>query len=203
MSKPGSARQRLLSAAAECFYAQGVAATGIDTITATAGVAKMSLYNNFASKDELVLAYLQERHAEWLGLYEARLAASDGTGRAGVAAVFDAYADHANAAYVHGFRGCGLLNAAAELPSGAPGREQVRQHKEQVQQLLAGHLANVAGLTANQVENLALQLSFALEGAMSRAGLEGRSDLLVRAKILALQLVDQAANAADTSQASA
>lgn len=203
MSKPGSARQRLLSAAAECFYAHGVAATGIDTITATAGVAKMSLYNNFASKDELVLAYLKERHAEWLGLYEARLAASDDTGRAGVAAVFDAYADHANAAYVHGFRGCGLLNAAAELPSGAPGREQVRQHKEQVQQLLAGHLANVAGITADQIENLALQLSFVLEGAMSRAGLEGRSDLLVRAKILAWQLVDQTINAAATSQASA
>ena len=82
-----------------------------------------------------MLAYLQERHEEWLGLYEARRAAGDGSGRAGVAAVFDAYADHANAAYVHGFRGCGLLNAAAELPSGAPGREQVRRHKEEVQQL--------------------------------------------------------------------
>ncbi|GAA2017387.1 TetR/AcrR family transcriptional regulator [Terrabacter terrae] len=203
MSKPGSARQRLLSAAAECFYAHGVAATGIDTITATAGVAKMSLYNNFASKDELVLAYLQERHAEWLALYEARLATSDGTGRAGVAAVFDAYADHANAAYVHGFRGCGLLNAAAELASGAAGRDQVRRHKEQVQQLLAGHLTNVNSLPADQVEDLALQLSFALEGAMSRAGLEGRSDLMVRAKALALQLVDQATTADATPQATA
>lgn len=82
-----------------------------------------------------MLAYLQERHEEWLGLYGARRAAGDGSGRAGVAAVFDAYADHANAAYVHGFRGCGLLNAAAELPSGAPGREQVRRHKAEVQQL--------------------------------------------------------------------
>lgn len=192
MARTGSARQRLLAAAAECFYAQGLAATGIDTITATAGVAKMSLYNNFSSKDELVLAYLQERHEEWLGLYEARRAAGDGSGRAGVAAVFDAYADHANAAYGHGFRGCGLLNAAAELPSGAPGREQVRRHKEQVQQLLAGHLATVEALPPGRIDDLALELSLVLEGAMSRAGLEGRSDLLLRARTLALLLLDQA-----------
>lgn len=46
----GRARQQLLEAAARRFYADGVAATGIDTITAEAGVAKMSLYNNFSSK---------------------------------------------------------------------------------------------------------------------------------------------------------
>ena len=53
------ARDRLLKAAAELFYAEGVGATGIDAITARAGVAKMSLYNNFASKSDLVDAYLQ------------------------------------------------------------------------------------------------------------------------------------------------
>ncbi|MEQ7735825.1 helix-turn-helix domain-containing protein, partial [Escherichia coli] len=57
----------LLSAAARLFYANGVAATGIDTITSEAGVAKKSLYNNFSSKAELVAAYLEARHEEWLG----------------------------------------------------------------------------------------------------------------------------------------
>ena len=187
-----SARERLLQAAAECFYAHGVTGTGIDTITATAGVAKMSLYNNFASKDELVLAYLEARHEEWLELYRARLGTTDGSGRQGVAAVFDAYADHAHAAYVHGFRGCGLLNAAAELPAGAPGREQVRRHKEQVEQLMVSHLAQLDSLSEDQVADLALQLSFMLEGAMARAGLEGTVELMVRAKDLALVLVDHA-----------
>jgi AcrR family transcriptional regulator len=196
MDRSGSARQRLLKAAAECFYAHGVTGTGIDTITATAGVAKMSLYNNFASKDELVRAYLEARHDEWLELYDARLGATDGSGRQGVAAVFDAYADHAHAAYVHGFRGCGLLNAAAELPAGAPGREQVRRHKEHVEDLLVGHLARLDALSGDQVADLALQLSFTLEGAMARAGLEGRVDLVVRAKDLALVLVDHAVAAA-------
>jgi AcrR family transcriptional regulator len=55
------ARDRLLKSAAELFYRDGVGATGIDTITAHAGVAKMSLYNNFASKSELVKAYLDAR----------------------------------------------------------------------------------------------------------------------------------------------
>jgi AcrR family transcriptional regulator len=188
-ARPGSARARLLTAAADCFYDSGVAATGIDTITAAAGVAKMSLYNNFAGKDDLVLAYLQARHEEWLGLYRRRLAAAtDAPGR--VAAVFDAYADHAEQAYRHGFRGCGLLNAAAELPAGAPGRELVRRHKEEVEALLAAQLAELDGLPAARVAELAEQLSFLLEGAMARAGLEGNSRALHRVRELALRLID-------------
>ena len=166
--------------------------TGIDTVTAAAGVAKMSLYNNFAGKDDLVLAYLEARHEEWLGLYRRRLAAaSDAQQR--VAAVVDAYVDHAELAYRHGFRGCGLLNAAAELPAGAPGRQLVRRHKEEVEALLATHLADLDGLPAERVADLAEQLSFLLEGAMARAGLEGDSGRLHRVRELALHLVDAAA----------
>ena len=64
-----TARERLLDAAGRLFYADGIAATGINAITAEAGVARMSLYNNFASRDELMLAYIEARHQEWLGLY--------------------------------------------------------------------------------------------------------------------------------------
>ncbi|MGO1982594.1 MAG: TetR/AcrR family transcriptional regulator, partial [Brachybacterium alimentarium] len=52
----GTAKERLLAAAARLFYADGVHATGIDTITAEAGVARKSLYNNFSSKADLVSA---------------------------------------------------------------------------------------------------------------------------------------------------
>jgi AcrR family transcriptional regulator len=184
-----SARQRLLDAAARCFYAHGVNGTGIDTITAEAGVAKMSLYNNFDSKDALVLAYLEARHAEWLELYRRRLASADGP-RARIAAVFDAYLDHAEAAYEHGFRGCGLLNAAAELPADAPGRAVVRRHKEEVAALVASHVADLTGWPAERVSALADHLAFLLEGATVRAGLEGDSRLLHRARDLALRTVD-------------
>jgi hypothetical protein len=93
-------------------------------------------------------------------------------------------------AYQHGFRGCGLLNAAAELPAGAPGRDLVRAHKEEVESLLAGHLARIDALPNEQATSLARQLSFILEGAVARAGLEGADDLLREARALALQLVD-------------
>jgi AcrR family transcriptional regulator len=184
-----SARELLLSAAARLFYAQGVGATGIDAITAEAGVAKKSLYNNFVSKSDLVGAYLEARHEEWLGLYRTRVDRADGP-RERVLAVFDAYLDHAHFAYEHGFRGCGLLNAAAELPAGSPGRVAVRRHKEEVEALLAEHLAE---LLPNQEERrlrLAGHLAFLLEGAMVRAGLEGGDARLLEGRTIAAQMLD-------------
>jgi AcrR family transcriptional regulator len=186
----GSARARLLAAAARRFYADGIAATGIDTITAEAGVAKMSLYNNFASKADLIRAYLEERHEEWLGLYRRRLERAEGA-RGGVLAIFDAYADHAALAYEHGFRGCGLLNAAAELPAGDEGRAVVRRHKQEVEDLLTAHLAELLPDHPDQARTHAEHLSFLLEGAMSRAGLEGDGTRLDHARQLVADLLSR------------
>ncbi|MBB5702860.1 AcrR family transcriptional regulator [Ochrobactrum daejeonense] len=177
------ARERLLQAAAELFYDDGISATGIDAIIQRAGVAKQSLYNNFTSKAELVATYLEHRHAEWLGLYEKRLEKAE-TPLEGILAVFDAYRDHAEFAYEHGFRGCGLLNAAAELPAGDPGREAVRKHKEQVEGLLVEHLNGLIPDNPERVSQLAVQLSFILEGAIMRAGLEGNSARLGEARAM-------------------
>jgi AcrR family transcriptional regulator len=185
----GRARQQLLAAAARRFYADGLAATGIDTITAEAGVAKMSLYNNFSSKADLVQAYLQVRHEEWLGLYRRRLGQATNP-REAVLAVFDAYADHAELAYEHRFRGCGLLNAAAELPAGDPGRALVRAHKEEVERLLAGHLEGLLPGRPHDAATMAEHLAFLLEGAMARAGLEGDAGRLRHARQIASGLLD-------------
>ncbi|WP_326766157.1 TetR/AcrR family transcriptional regulator [Streptomyces sp. NBC_01591] len=184
----GAARGRILDAAARRFYADGVAATGIDAITAEAGVAKMSLYNNFDSKDDLVRAYLQARHEEWLDLYRQRLAEVQGPADA-VLAVFDAYADHAELAYEHGFRGCGLLNAAAELPNGHEGRTVVRRHKEQIESLLSAHLQELLPGQEEKARVTAEHLAFLLEGAIVRAGLEGDSGRMRSARDLAAALV--------------
>ncbi|MEU1407913.1 TetR/AcrR family transcriptional regulator [Streptomyces sp. NPDC005728] len=184
------ARERLLQAAARRFYADGVAATGIDTITAEAGVAKMSLYNNFSSKADLVRAYLDARHEEWLGLYRARLERARSP-REGVLAVFDAYADHAAFAYENGFRGCGLLNAAAELPAGDEGRAVVRAHKEEVEHLIVGHLEELLPGRPEEAHAMAEHLAFLLEGAMARAGLEGDGERLQHARSLAATLLDR------------
>lgn len=183
------ARDRVLRAAAARFYADGITATGIDSITADAGVAKMSLYNNFGSKADLVAAYLVERHAEWLDLYRTRLDAAGDDPRTGVLAVFDAYADHANAAYLRGFRGCGLLNAAAELPVGDPGRDVVRRHKEEVEAIVHGHLTRLLPDDPDRAASLAEHLAFLLEGAMVRAGLEGDDRRVLRARGLVAELL--------------
>jgi len=185
----GRARQQLLEAASRRFYADGLAATGIDTITAEAGVAKMSLYNNFSSKADLVQAYLQARHEEWLELYRRRLEQARDP-REGVLAVFDAYADHAALAYERGFRGCGLLNAAAELPADDPGRAVVRAHKEQVEGLLVGHLDGVLPGRPDKARAMAEHLAFVLEGAMARAGLEGDAVRLEHARRIVSGLLE-------------
>lgn len=183
------ARASLLEAAARLFYADGVAATGIDSITAAAGVAKKSLYNNFASKADLVAAYLAARHEEWLALYRGRVEVA-ATPQERVLAVFDAYIDHANFAYEHGFRGCGLLNAAAELPAGAPGRQAVRQHKEEVEGLLLKHVAELKPGQGEAPARVARHLAFVLEGSMARAGLEGEDRCLHEARAIAVQMLE-------------
>lgn len=182
----GTARDRLLDAAARRFYEDGVHATGIDTITSEARVAKKSLYNNFSSKAELVSAYIDARHEEWLDLYRERSArASTVTDR--VVAVFDAYIDHAEDAYGKGFRGCGLLNAAAEFPAGHAARSSVRAHKEQVERILAENLDSMTS-EAEALE-LAEHFSFLLEGAVARAGLEGTPERLKHARAIALRML--------------
>ncbi|MDQ4047001.1 MAG: TetR/AcrR family transcriptional regulator [Actinomycetota bacterium] len=184
----GHAREALIEAASRRFYADGLAGTGIDAITAEAGVAKKSLYNNFSSKAELVTAYLNARHEEWMGLYRKRLESAAGA-KERVLAVFDAYADHAGLAYERGFRGCGLLNAAAELPAGDSGREVVRRHKEEVEALLSGHLTELLAGTPEQAVPLARHLAYLLEGSMVRAGLEGNDSCVKEARTIASGLI--------------
>lgn len=183
-----SAHHKLLHAAAELFYNNGLGASGIDAIVKKAGVAKKSLYNNFDSKNALILAYLEQRHTEWLGLYEHRLANAT-TPIERVLAIFDAYIDHAEWGYEKGFRGCGALNAAAELSTHHIGRDTVRRQKEAIQALLHEHLTACFPANAERAASLAQHLSFVLEGAVVRAGLEGKSRCLYEAKHIVVELI--------------
>lgn len=183
-----TARERLLKAASELFYNEGIVATGIDAITARAGVAKMSLYNNFASKADLVQAYVQSRHEEWQGIYRARLRTAV-TPRDRILAVFDSYLDHAAFDYQKGFRGCGLYNAAAELPMGDPGRAAVATQKEEAERFIRDALEELLPRDPTRAAELAEHLSFLLEGAMTRAGLEGHDTRLRSARRMAESLL--------------
>ncbi|MDR2062415.1 MAG: TetR/AcrR family transcriptional regulator [Acinetobacter sp.] len=184
-----SAKQKILDAASTLFYNDGISNTGINSITEKANVAKMSLYNNFATKSDLITCYIEARHQEWLDLYEKRKVQIQ-TPLDGILAVFDAYQDHAEFAYENGFRGCGLLNAAAEFPAYSPERLAVKNHKDEIEAILAGHLNQLIH-DAERVKELALLLSFLLEGSIARAGLESSSDKVFAAKHMAQRLLEQ------------
>lgn len=189
-AKAPTVRDRLLASARELFYGQGIAATGIDTITRHAGVAKMSLYNNFSSKAELVAAYIEERHVAWLALY-ARRAESARSPKERVLAVFDAYLDHAALEdSTHAFKGCGMVNAAAELEPGSPVREAIKRHKEQVESLIETQVREIPSASGEQASALAAMFSFLLEGAMVRSGLDGDGGKLRAAKNMVAGMLD-------------
>ena len=109
------ARERLLAAAGELFYEEGVNLVGIDRVIERAGVAKASLYDCFGSKEELIRSYLQQRHEERQARVLERVSRY-ATPREKILAVFDSMAE---AAAKPGFRGCAFARASAEARPGS------------------------------------------------------------------------------------
>jgi AcrR family transcriptional regulator len=105
-----TAKQRLLEAADDLFYSEGIHTVGIDRVIAHAGVAKGSLYYSFTGKDELVHDYLTHRHGRWAERVTAGIEAHTDP-RARILAVYDVLGTlFAQADY----RGCAFMNATAE-----------------------------------------------------------------------------------------
>lgn len=180
-----SARQRLLAAADELFYAEGVHSVGIDRVIEHAGVAKATLYNAFGSKDELIKAYLlarharrQERVARWLAGVESP--------RERVLAVFDALSE---AFAEPGFRGCAFLNASAEVAPGGKVGEVCETSRGWVRSTFR-QLAAEAGAT--DPDGLARQLVLLYDGASVAAQLDGNVGAGAVARTVAETLVDAA-----------
>src|SRR5277367_4816650 len=114
-TRTGSARERLLEAAEELFYEEGVHTVGIDRVIERAGVAKASLYAAFGSKDELVRSYLVARHEARRARIEERLSHYRSP-RERLLGVFDAMAE---SFAEPGFRGCAFVRASAEVRPGS------------------------------------------------------------------------------------
>src|ERR671920_2563419 len=126
-------QQRLLAAARELFYGDGVCATGVSAVAERAGVTKMTLYAHFPSKDDLVTAYLEDSDRRWREFLEERLSGCEDS-RDRLLAVCDAYRDYFTAREM---RGCAFVNCAAEFPDpGHPARRVIRRHKAGVRERL-------------------------------------------------------------------
>ena len=154
-----SPRERLLEAAGELFYAEGVQSVGIDRVIERAGVAKASLYGTFGSKEELVRAYLDERQMRILGRLRAAVDAVDPADPvARILAVFDAQAKLFEAPDFHG---CAFIAAAAEAPRDGRIDEAARAYRREIRELFT-ELAAAAG--ASDPPLLASQLQIVYDG---------------------------------------
>jgi AcrR family transcriptional regulator len=164
-SQSGSARERLLAAADELFYAEGVHVVGIDRIVERAGVAKASLYNTFGSKDELVRAYLEE-HFHDRQRRVARIRAAHETPREQVVGIF-AELDGALAGTA--FRGCRFIMATAEARPGDASEAVAEEYRAWLRSVFTD-LAEAAG--ASDPKGLGRQLALLYDGAAVAARMD-------------------------------
>jgi AcrR family transcriptional regulator len=180
-----SARERLLDAADELFYEEGIHIVGIDRVIEKAGVAKASLYSTFGSKDELVRAYLNRKYdqrrtriTQWLTRYS--------TPRGRLLGVFDALGD---TIAQPGYHGCAFANASAESGPGSVA-EQVTQEYRTWTRSLFTELARDAG--AADPATLAAQLHLLYDGVNWAARIDRDLDAAARARAAAEVLLDAA-----------
>ena len=158
--KPASARERILKTARDSFYREGIRAVGVDTLIARSGVAKMSFYRSFRSKDELVCAYLDSEAAEYWRWWDETIRLHTHAPRKQLRALFVGTADHATSA---NFRGCPFGNTLAEFPEeGHPARAVIVKFRAERHARLR-ELAKAAG--ARDPERLADELDIVLEGS--------------------------------------
>ena len=156
-SRP-SARDRLLAAADELFYAEGVQTVGIDRVIGRAGVAKASLYHCFSSKEELVADYLKARRDRIMARVDAAVAAIDDP-RDKLSAVFASQAEQLSR---NDFRGCAFAAASTEAPPGGLVEEVTEGYRRWLRDLFTG-LAREAG--ASDPSRLGRQLQMIYDGA--------------------------------------
>jgi AcrR family transcriptional regulator len=177
------ARERLLAAADELFYAEGVQSVGIDRIIEQAGVAKASLYNLFGSKEALVSAYLESRHRS---TFE-RLKAAVGRHRDPRKRLLAVFETQGEIFAEPGFRGCAILTATAEAPDGSVIDTAAEEYRAEMLALFT-ELAREAGV-ANP-GRLARQLHLIYDGAGVAARLDHDPSVARSARTAAGALLD-------------
>ena len=179
-----AARERILEAATRLFLRDGFRAVGVDTIIAEAGVAKMTLYAHFPSKDDLIVAYLERANEQFWEWLDGACAGVDDP-RARLLAMFDAVGKLANSPRC---LGCTFQGTAAEFPDPEhPGHRVALAHKQAVRARLHT-LAEHAGL--REPDDLADQLLLLMDGAWVAARMFGPDNPSVQAAAAANALVE-------------
>lgn len=175
--KPQVARERILATSMRLFYRDGIRATGIDKIIAESGVAKMSFYRHFPSKADLVAAFLQKRHEDWMAWFasevEAKLSKA-GTGLEGIADVLRMWFKQPD------FRGCAFINTVAENGLGENNQcLMARDHKKQLEVYIEKLAAR---LKLKKPKEIAAGAMILIEGTIVRAQITGNPDVALTCK---------------------
>ncbi|MEV6134472.1 TetR/AcrR family transcriptional regulator [Nocardia sp. NPDC051990] len=179
-----AARERVLAAADRLFYAHGVQSVGMDAVRSEAGISLKRIYFLFPSKDDLIVAVLHRRRAQW----NAGIAASAEhavTAREKVLSVFDFLDDWFRQPDFHG---CAFINVFGELSAGSVNVSRVVREQKDVFQRYLAELVHEAGAA----EVVAAQIAILVEGAQTTAAIAGRPDAAANARAAATTLLDAA-----------
>jgi AcrR family transcriptional regulator len=160
-------REHVLGVANELFYWHGIRATGVDRVAAEAGVAPTTLYRLFASKDDLIAAYIDRADRLYREWFDAAAAAGGSGARQQILAVFDALGEQVQP---QNCRGCPFLMALAEFPDPQhPAHRAAVTMKTWVRDRLGQLTVQLTTRRDTEPELLANQLSLVMEGVYASA----------------------------------
>lgn len=161
------ARERILLAAHDLFYRDGIRATGVDKVIAESGVTKVTFYRHFPSKNDLIRAFLEYRHQGWMAWFNGavqRHGGSSGGGLAPLVAVMEEWFRKPI------YRGCAFINTVAELGGTLPDVLEIcHSHKQDMVRAIGALLPDTPDR-----EQLAQAAAIAIDGAIVRAQTEPR-----------------------------
>ncbi len=164
----GSGKDRIMAVAGELFYRNGIGSVGVDRIIEDAGVAKATLYKNFRSKDNLIHAYLNEKHDVTV-LALTAIAAGDLSASEKIDGIFG-YLEQLT--QDEKFRGCAFVLAVAESPlPDSPAYQWAHRHKAHVRGIFADVLAQ--SVKRGQLDTVVEKMMVLYDGALISSALQG------------------------------
>lgn len=188
-SSNASTRDRIIEAASELFYQQGIRAASVDLIAERAALTKRSLYYHFRSNDDLIAACLEARDTPNLAILQQWYARSPGDVAQKVNGIFLGLA---RAARRKDWKGCGFLRSAVELVElpGHPALVAGRAHKRRVEDWLCGLLAK--GEDTVDAKRLAAQIMLLIDGGFATVLLHRDPAYFETAGLAAMTLIRNA-----------
>jgi AcrR family transcriptional regulator len=184
-SVPREARERILESAYELFSRRGMRGVGVDEVIAHAGVAKATLYAHFPSKDDLVLAFLEQREQRWtLAFVVAEARRRGTTPEEQLLAIFDAFDEWFRR---DDYEACSFMKLLFEMGAEHPAGRASVDYLDNIRSILRG-LAQEAGLRDGDAFARSLQLL--MEGSIGAAA-AGDADAAQRAQAMARTLIEQ------------